>query len=135
MLVIAGMLQDAGVVWVSLGCIVPPPSALSSLKHQELSQQHFTPSMVLLQQLTLLVCVICAVVCCVAPRYIQQLEREELSRSRALAQLRKELAADARHGRNFRQGGGVANRLVSAWLPLLAQAIEEEQVQVRDEEG
>jgi hypothetical protein len=64
-------------------------------------------------------------------RYIAQLEREELSRSRALAQLRKEIAADARHGRSYKQGGGLANRLVSAWLPLVAQAIEEEQVQVR----
>jgi hypothetical protein len=66
-----------------------------------------------------------------ALRYIQQLEREERSRSRALAQLRKEIAADARHGRSYKQGGGVANRLVSAWLPLVAQAIEEEQLQVR----
>lgn len=65
-----------------------------------------------------------------ACRYIQQLEREELARSRAMAQLHKELAADARHGRSYSKNGGVANRLVSAWLPLLSQAIEEEQQQV-----
>lgn len=72
-------------------------------------------------------CCPCHCYCC---RYIQQLEQEEAARSRALAQLKKDLEADAKAGRSFTRGGGLANRLVSVWLPLLQQAIEEEQRQV-----
>jgi hypothetical protein len=63
-------------------------------------------------------------------RYIQQLEKEEQARTRALAQLKQQLEADAKTGMTYRKGGGIANRLVAAWLPLLQQAIEEEQQQV-----